>query len=165
MEGSTSERQATEAQRRHERRGRDPRRAYNQTECASFYGCEPPVKERAWGRGGIGAKLQLGWPVRCSTLPLHLPLRGVHLEEFVRTVTCRTEENQKGAFSAGLFEKMRTFDEVVTVYRFFSRRVTACLGTSHKSRLRRASLSRGDAVFRGVLRVRHVLTCHLFVCA
>jgi hypothetical protein len=37
--------------------------------------------------------------------------------------------------------------------------------TSHKSRLRRASLSRGDAVFRGVLRVRHVLTCHLFVCA
>ena len=91
--------------------------------------------------------------------------RGVHLEEFVRTVTCRTEENQKGAFSAGLFEKMRTFDEVVTVYRFFSRRVTACLGTSHKSRLRRASLSRGDAVFRGVLRVRHVLTCHLFVCA
>ena len=60
---------------------------------------------------------------------------------------------------------MRTFDEVVTVYRFFSRRVTACLGTSHKSRLRRASLSRGDAVFRGVLRVRHVLTCHLFVCA
>ena len=34
-----------------------------------------------------------------------------------------------------------------------SQRVTACLGTSHKRRLRRASLSRGDAVFRGVLRV------------
>ena len=87
MEGATSERQATEAQRKHERRGRDPRRAYNQTECASFYGCEPPVKERAWGRGGIGAKLQLGWPVRCSTLPLHRPLRGVHLRNLFDTVT------------------------------------------------------------------------------
>ena len=95
----------------------------------------------------------VGMAVRCSTLPLHLPLRGVHLEEFVRTVTCRTEENQKGAFSAGLFEKMRTFDEVVTVYRFLpevSRRVWY---VAQKSLASRFSVAGSRCVSRGVARV------------
>ena len=59
-------------------------------------------------------------------------------------------------------EKMRTFDKVVTRCRAG---VAACHGVSgyvaQKSLASRFSVA-GDAVFRGVLRVSRVLTCHLF---
>jgi hypothetical protein len=72
-----------------------------------------------------------------------------------------TEENHTKALSLQPLratrrprgEKMRTLDKVVTRCRAGVAACHGVSGTSHKSRLRRASLSRGDAVFRGVLRV------------